>query len=88
MPRILRESHAKDVAAEREPARGEPFWASKESATAIEYGLIAALSALACAIAVTSLRLNLARICDTISNALRDRGKDFIRVAFKPIRLS
>ncbi len=43
----------------------------EQGATAIEYGLIAALIALACIIAFTSLGLNLANIFDTISNALR-----------------
>lgn len=43
---------------------------SEEGATAIEYGLNAALIALACIIAFTSLRLNLANIFNTISNAL------------------
>jgi len=42
----------------------------QEGATAIEYGLIAALIALACIIAFTSLGLNLANIFNTISNAL------------------
>lgn len=44
---------------------------NEEGATAIEYGLIAALIALACIIAFTSLGLNLANIFDTISDALR-----------------
>lgn len=42
----------------------------QQGATAIEYGLIAALIALACIIAFTSLGLNLANIFITISNAL------------------
>lgn len=42
----------------------------EQGATAIEYGLIAALIALACIIAFTSLGLNLANIFDTISRAL------------------
>jgi pilus assembly protein Flp/PilA len=42
----------------------------QQGATAIEYGLIAALIALACIIAFTSLGLNLANIFNTISNAL------------------
>jgi pilus assembly protein Flp/PilA len=44
---------------------------SEEGATAIEYGLIAALIALACIIAFVSLGLNLANIFNTISNALK-----------------
>ena len=44
---------------------------NEEGATAIEYGLIAALIALACIIAFVSLGLNLANIFDTISAALR-----------------
>lgn len=44
---------------------------NEAGATAIEYGLIAALISLACIIAFTSLGLNLAGIFDTISNALR-----------------
>lgn len=43
----------------------------QKGATAIEYGLIAALIALACIIAFTSLGLNLADIFTTISNAMR-----------------
>jgi pilus assembly protein Flp/PilA len=44
---------------------------NEEGATAIEYGLIAALIALACIIAFVSLGLNLANIFNTISNALK-----------------
>jgi pilus assembly protein Flp/PilA len=44
---------------------------NEEGATAIEYGLIAALIALACIIAFVSLGLNLANIFNTISAALR-----------------
>jgi pilus assembly protein Flp/PilA len=71
MPRILPQSQAKDATAEHHAAGGEPISANQEGATAIEYGLIAALIALACIIAFTSLGLNLAGIFDTISNALR-----------------
>lgn len=71
MPRILRESQAKEASAEHKPAGGEYIWRSEEGATAIEYGLIAALIALACIIAFTSLGLNLAGIFNTISDALR-----------------
>lgn len=71
VPRILRERQAMDVAAEPKAAGGEPFWRNEEGATAIEYGLIAALIALACIIAFTSLGLNLAGIFNTISDALR-----------------
>jgi pilus assembly protein Flp/PilA len=49
----------------------EQFSQNENGATAIEYGLIAALIALACIIAFTSLGLNLANIFNTISNALR-----------------
>ena len=41
------------------------------AATAIEYGLIAALIAVACIIAFESLGLNLATIFTTISETLR-----------------
>ncbi|MFN0045843.1 MAG: Flp family type IVb pilin [Sphingorhabdus sp.] len=44
---------------------------NEDGATAIEYGLIAALIALAAIIAFTSLGLNLAGIFNRISNALR-----------------
>lgn len=71
MPRISPKSQTKDVSAEHKPAGGEPLRASEEGATAIEYGLIAALIALACIIAFTSLGLNLAGIFNTISDALR-----------------
>lgn len=70
MPRILPKCQAKDATAEHKPAGGVPFWANEEGATAIEYGLIAALIALACIIAFTSLGLNLAGIFNTISDAL------------------
>lgn len=49
----------------------EQLFQDEEGATAIEYGLIAALIALACIIAFTSLGLNLANIFNTISAALR-----------------
>jgi pilus assembly protein Flp/PilA len=44
--------------------------ADEAGATAIEYGLIAALISLACIIAFISLGLNLTNIFTTISNAL------------------
>ena len=44
-----------------------------EGATAIEYGLIAALISLVCVIAFQSLGLNLADIFTTISDALAGR---------------
>ena len=71
MPRISPKSQVEDVSAEPKPAGGGPFLANEEGATAIEYGLIAALIALACIIAFTSLGLNLAGIFNTISDALR-----------------
>jgi pilus assembly protein Flp/PilA len=71
MRRILPLGQDCEVSAERKATGGEPLWANEEGATAIEYGLIAALIALACIIAFTSLGLNLAGIFDTISNALR-----------------
>ena len=42
----------------------------EDGATAIEYGLIAALISMACIIAFTSLGLNLANIFTTISDTL------------------
>mgnify|MGYP003576919309 CR=1 FL=1 len=42
----------------------------ERAATAIEYGLIAALIALACIIAFQTLGLNLETIFNTINNAL------------------
>lgn len=42
----------------------------EEGATAIEYGLIAALISIACIVAFQSLGLNLANIFRTISNAM------------------
>ena len=71
MPRISPKSRTKDVSAEQKAAGCGPFWRNEEGATAIEYGLIAALIALACIIAFTSLGLNLAGIFNTISDALR-----------------
>jgi len=71
MPRISPKSQVEDVSAEHKPAGGEYFWENEEGATAIEYGLIAALIALACIIAFTSLGLNLAGIFNTISDALK-----------------
>jgi pilus assembly protein Flp/PilA len=46
----------------------------RSGATAIEYGLIAALIALACTIAFLSLGLNLIDIFGTIGNALEGAG--------------
>ena len=71
MPRISPKSQDTEVSAEHKPTGGAYFWWNEEGATAIEYGLIAALIALACIIAFTSLGLNLAGIFDTISDALR-----------------
>jgi pilus assembly protein Flp/PilA len=71
MPRISPKSQAKDVSPEHEPGGDKYFWRNEEGATAIEYGLIAALIALACIIAFTSLGLNLAGIFNTISDALK-----------------
>ena len=71
MPRISPKSQDTEVSAEPKPAGHEPIWRNEEGATAIEYGLIAALIALACIIAFTSLGLNLAGIFNTISDALR-----------------
>lgn len=71
MRRILPHGQNREVSAERKATGGGPLWANEDGATAIEYGLIAALIALACIIAFTSLGLNLAGIFDTISNALR-----------------
>jgi len=44
--------------------------ADESGATAIEYGLIAALISLACLIAFQSLGLNLASVFTTITNAM------------------
>ncbi len=44
--------------------------ADERAATAIEYGLIAALISLACLIAFQMLGLSLANIFDTINNGL------------------
>ena len=49
------------------------LFADQNGATAIEYGLIAALIALACIIAFQSLGLNLVDIFTTITNALAGR---------------
>lgn len=46
------------------------LWAQEDGATAIEYGLIAALISLASIIAFQSLGLNLADIFDTIRVAM------------------
>ena len=45
----------------------------KRGATAIEYGLIAALISIACIIAFESLGLNLADVFNTVLAALRSR---------------
>lgn len=71
MLRLLGESRAKDASVAQRSIGGERFWANEEGATAIVYGLIAALIALACIIAFTLLGLNLAGIFNTISNALK-----------------
>lgn len=71
MRRILPHGQDCEVSPERKVAGGEPIWENEDGATAIEYGLIAALIALACIIAFTSLGLNLAGIFNTISDALR-----------------
>lgn len=47
-----------------------PWMRDERGATAIEYGLIAALISLACIIAFQSLGLNLANVFQTIANAL------------------
>ena len=47
--------------------------ASRKGATAIEYGLIAALIALACIIAFTNLGLNLADVFNTVANGIAGR---------------
>jgi pilus assembly protein Flp/PilA len=46
------------------------LWHDEDGATAIEYGLIAALISLACIIAFLSLGLNLTNIFTTISDTL------------------
>ena len=46
------------------------LWHDEDGATAIEYGLIAALIALACTMAFLSLGLNLTDIFTTIANTL------------------
>ena len=46
-----------------------------KGATAIEYGLIAALISIACIIAFNMLGLNLVTIFTTISDALRGRWR-------------
>lgn len=50
--------------------RGRTLWTDRKGATAIEYGLIAALIAVACIIAFQTLGLSLAGIFNTINNAL------------------
>ncbi len=50
--------------------RGTGLLADQSGATAIEYGLIAALIALACIIAFQTLGLNLETIFTTINDAL------------------
>lgn len=49
---------------------GTTFLHDQKGATAIEYGLIAALIALACIIAFQALGLNLETIFNTINDAL------------------
>ncbi len=46
---------------------------NEDGATAIEYGLIAALIAIACIIAFQTLGLNLADIFNTAANAMAGR---------------
>ena len=46
------------------------FFSDDSGATAIEYGLIAALISLACVIAFVSLGLNLADVFTTITDAM------------------
>ena len=48
---------------------------NESGATAIEYGLIAALIAVACIIAFTSIGLNLSDIFMTASNAMSGIGR-------------
>ena len=50
------------------------FTKDKSGATAIEYGLIAALISIACIIAFQSLGLNLADVFMTVVAALRGSG--------------
>lgn len=50
--------------------RGRQLLTDQKGATAIEYGLIAAMIALACIIAFQALGLNLATIFNTINDAL------------------
>lgn len=50
--------------------RAQTILKDQKAATAIEYGLIAALIAVACIIAFQTLGLNLATIFNTINNAL------------------
>lgn len=54
----------------KETALGEPIGANEDGATAIEYGLIAALISLACFIAFTSRGMNWVEILNMISNTL------------------
>jgi pilus assembly protein Flp/PilA len=49
------------------------MWTDEQGATAIEYGLIAALIAIACIIAFQMLGLNLTGIFTTIATALASR---------------
>ena len=46
------------------------FLKDESGATAIEYGLIAALIAIACIIAFNSLGLNLANVFNTVADAM------------------
>jgi pilus assembly protein Flp/PilA len=50
---------------------GGRFWRNEKGATAIEYGLIAALISIAAIIAFTTLGLNLGNIFNTITNAMK-----------------
>ncbi|MEL7446769.1 MAG: Flp family type IVb pilin [Pseudomonadota bacterium] len=50
------------------------LWKDQDGATAIEYGLIAALISLAAIIAFQTLGLNLANIFSTITSAMGDSG--------------
>jgi pilus assembly protein Flp/PilA len=53
--------------------RGRDFIGDETAATAIEYGLIAALIAVACIMAFQALGLNLANIFGTATNAMAGR---------------
>ncbi|MFN3945232.1 MAG: Flp family type IVb pilin [Allosphingosinicella sp.] len=53
------------------PRRARAVLRDQAGATAIEYGLIAALIAIACIIAFQMLGLNLATVFETIERAMR-----------------